>query len=145
MANPLVRWDPYAEVSELRSRLDQLLEGGEGPRAWTPRVDLVEREGRLLLRADIPGVKPEDVDVEVSEGVLTISGRHSSETEEKDERYVRRERRFGSFSRQMPLPDAVSPEDISASCQDGVLEVEIPIPQPAEGKTVRITPRAESG
>ena len=100
MAGTLTRWDPFAELGELRSRFDRMfdewLDGRE--RAWTPAIDVVRDDGHLVVRADLPGIKPEEVKIEVEDDILTISGEHEERTEEKDEDYVRRERRYGSFA-----------------------------------------------
>ena len=142
MANLLTRWDPLGEISELRHRLDELFEGPNGAHDWIPRIDVVQEEGRIVMRADVPGVKPEDIEIEVEDDVLTISGEHEEREEEKDKRFVRCERRYGSFARSISLPKGVSAEDVGASCEDGVLEVAIPLPEQAERKAVRITPKA---
>ena len=97
-----------------------------------PPNDVVKKEGELVLRADLPGVKPDEIEVEVEDGVLTVSGEHEEKTEEKEGRYLRRERRFGSFSRSMALPEGVRSEDIEATTSDGVLELKIPVPVPKE-------------
>jgi HSP20 family protein len=89
-------------------------------------------------------MKPEEIDVEVRDDVLTISGKHEESTEEKDEdeRVVRSERHFGSFSRSISLPPEVGAEDITATCKDGVLEVTVPVPEPKEREPVKIVPTA---
>ena len=106
MAGTLTRWDPFAELGELRTRFDRMfdewLDGRE--RAWTPAIDVVREDGHLVVRADIPGIKPEEVKIEVEDDILTVSGEHEERKEEKDKHYVRRERRYGSFSRSMALP-----------------------------------------
>ena len=144
MPGTLTRWDPFTELGELRSRFDRLfdewLDGRE--RAWTPAIDVVRENGNLVVRADIPGIKPEEVKIEVEDDILTISGEHAESTEEKDENYVRRERRYGSFRRSMALPAGVDPEKISAITHDGVVEVTIPLPAEAKKETVTITPTA---
>jgi HSP20 family protein len=143
MASELSAWRPLSDFAELRQRLDQAfrdLSNGEG--GWTPSVDLVRMEDGLVLRADIPGIKPDDVKIEVEDDVLTISGEHTEEKEEKEERYMRRERRYGSFSRSMALPRGVKPEDIEATTEHGVLEVTIPLPQEEEKRKVAIKPKS---
>lgn len=145
MAVTLTRWHPFGDLADLRSRLDRMFEEasvGEG-RGWAPSVDLIEEKGRLVLRADVPGIKPDDVKIEVEDDVLTISGEHSEEKEEKDKRYVRRERRYGSFARSLTLPKGVEPDDIEAACKDGVCEVTIPLPEGAEKKAVTIKPKTD--
>lgn len=105
MPGTLTRWDPFAELGELRTRLDRMFDEGR-ERAWTPSIDVVRENGKLVLRADLPGIKPEEVKIEIEDDVLTVSGEHEERKEEKDEHYVRRERRYGS-SRSMALPTGV--------------------------------------
>jgi HSP20 family protein len=147
MAGTLTRWDPFGELSELRSRFDRvfddLLDGRDrGERAWTPAIDVVREDGYLVIRADIPGIKPEEVKIEVEDDVLTVSGEHRESKEEKEENYVRRERRYGSFRRSMTLPTDVDAKKIEAKTRDGVVEVTIPLPEEAKKETVEITPTA---
>jgi HSP20 family protein len=144
MPGTLTRWDPFTELSELRSRFDRMfddwLDGRE--RAWTPAIDVVREDGHLVVRADLPGIKPEEVKIEVEDDILTVSGEHEERKEEKDKHYVRRERRYGSFSRSMPLPAGIDPNKIKANTHDGVVEVTIPLPKEAKKEPVRITPAA---
>lgn len=137
----LARWRPFQELEELRQRLDRAFEetrgGGDG---WTLAIDLQEQDDRYVLRADIPGLKPDDVHIEVEDGVLTVTGTHEQSEEEQKGGFVRRERRFGSFSRSLALPKGVSADQIEASCEDGVLEVTIPRPKEAERQKVTIKP-----
>jgi HSP20 family protein len=142
MPGTLTRWDPFTELGELRSRLDRMfdewLDGRE--RAWTPAIDVVREDGHLVVRADLPGIKPEEVKIEVEDDILTVSGEHEESKEKKDKNYVRRERRYGSFSRSMALPAGIDPKTIEAKTRDGVVEVTIPLPEEAKKEPVRITP-----
>ena len=144
MPGTLTRWDPFADLGELRSRFDRLfdewLDGRE--RAWTPAIDVVREDGHLVVHADLPGIKPEEVKIEVEDDILTVSGEHQESKEEKDKHYVRRERRYGSFSRSMTLPAGVDPKKIEAKTHDGIVEVKIPLPKEAKKETVKITPTA---
>ena len=142
MPATLTRWDPFAELADLRTRFERLLEEVEPRgREWTPAVDLVRENGHLVVRADVPGIKPEEISIEVDEGVLSVSGAHEECKEETGEHYVRRERRYGSFARRLPLPDGVDPKQIKASTKDGVLEVTVPLPEePVKPEKVTITP-----
>ena len=137
-------WEPFAELAELRSRFDRLfddwLDGHE--RAWTPAIDVVRENDHLVLRADLPGIKPEEVKLEVEDDILRVSGEHRESTEEKDEHYVRRERRYGSFSRSLTLPVGVDAKKIKAETHDGVVEVTIPLPKEVKKEPVRITATA---
>jgi HSP20 family protein len=145
MPRTLIRWDPFAEMAELRSRFDRLLEdfGTTHERAWMPAVDVVRDDGNLVLRADMPGIKPEEIEIEIREGYLTVSGEHEETTEEKEKHYVRRERRYGSFSRSVPLPEGVEAKKITATTHDGVLEVTIPLPKQVAKEPITITPTSE--
>ena len=144
MPGTLTRWYPFAELGELRSRFDRMFdEFADGrERAWTPAIDVVRENGNLVVRADIPGIKPEEVKIEVEDDILTVSGEHEESKEEKDKNYVRRERRYGSFRRSMALPPGVEAKNIEAKTHDGVVEVTIPLPKKAEKETVTITPTA---
>jgi HSP20 family protein len=105
-------------------------------REWMPAVDMIRDNGNLVVRAEVPGIKPEEIDIRVDAGMLTISGKH----EEKDKEYVRRERRYGAFSRTMALPEGVDPKKIKATTTDGVLEIRVPLPKEAASEPVTITP-----
>lgn len=144
MPGTLTRWDPIAELAELRNRFDRMFAdlGDGGERTWAPAIDVVREEGRLVLHADIPGIKPEEVTVEVQDDILTVSGAHEERTETKEKDYVRRERRYGAFKRAMALPAGVDVDKITATTHDGVLEVAIPLPEEKGTKAVSITPTA---
>jgi HSP20 family protein len=146
MASELTEWRPFSDFAELRHRLDQafrdIADGAQ--HGWAPSVDVVRKEGELVLRADLPGIKPEEVKIEVEDNVLTVSGEHREEREEKEEHYVRRERRYGSFSRSMVLPKGVQADEIDARCKEGVLEVTVPVPAGAEGKQkIDVKPKSD--
>jgi HSP20 family protein len=144
VSTALTRWDPFAELADLRSRFDWMFDelGNGRERKWTPAVDVMRDNGNLVIRADIPGIKPEEVKIEVQDDVLTVSGEHEESKEEKDKHYVRRERRYGSFQRSMVLPAGVDPDKIEAKTHDGVLEVTVPLPVEAKKEPITITPKA---
>ena len=97
-----------------------------------------EKDGRLVTKVDLPGVKKEDVKVEVTDGHLSISGERRSEAEEKKDQYYRLERHYGSFSRTVPLPDGVKLDDVKATFADGVLEVSVPLPTRPDSKVRKV-------
>jgi HSP20 family protein len=144
MATGLTRWRPFAELEDLRSRIDRMfseMENGE-TRRWRMALDVIERDDRYVLRADLPGIKPDDVKIEVEDDVLTVSAEHEESEEEKKDNYLRRERRYGSFSRSVTLPKGVTADQVEATCKDGVVEVGFPKPGKEERKAVTITPKA---
>ena len=99
---------------------------------WSPEIDVFERDSRLVTRVDLPGLKKEDVKVEVTDGHLAISGERKSETEQKMDNVYRSERSYGSFYRAVPLPAAAKLEDVKATFANGVLEVSVPLPARAQ-------------
>lgn len=127
--------DPFAMLRKMTSELDRMFDEGGWPSfgtpaltAWTPGIDVFEKDNRLFTKVDLPGMKKEDVKVEVSDGQLTISGERKREAEEKKKDFYRCEREYGSFYRAVPLPDGVKLEDVMATFADGVLEVSVPLP-----------------
>lgn len=141
MATELTEWRP---MTELRHRIDQIFRDigdGEGlTRGWTPSVDVVRNDESIVLRVDLPGIKSDEVKISVQEGVLTVSGEHEEKSEEKKEHFLRRERRYGSFSRSMSLPRGVKADEIEATTDDGVLEVRVPLPAEEKKQPVEIKP-----
>ena len=109
-----------------------------GPARWTPGIDVFEKDNKLVTKIDLPGMKKEDVKVEVTDGHLAISGERKAESEEKKENFYRCEREYGSFYRAVPLPQGVKIEDVKATFADGVLEVSVPIPTQPESKVHKV-------
>ncbi len=144
MPGALSRREPFAELGELRGRFDrmfdELVDGRQ--RAWRPAIDVEHDNGNLVIRADVPGIKPEEVKIEVEDDFLTVSGAHEERKEEKDKHFLRRERRYGSFSRSLALPTGVDAKKIKAKTHDGVVEVTIPMPKEDKKETITITPTA---
>jgi HSP20 family protein len=140
----LVRWDPIRELDSLQGDMNRLFDrffegrapNGGGSRRWIPAMDLVETDDALILRGDLPGMSEDDVEIEIKDNVLTVSGERTSEHEQKGEGYHRVERAFGSFSRSLSLPQGVEADKIAANFDNGVLEVRIP--KPAEAQPTRV-------
>jgi HSP20 family protein len=139
----LVRWDPIRELDSLQSDMnrlfDRFFEGRAGngtSRRWIPAMDLLETEDHLVLRGDLPGMTEDDVNIEIKDNVLTVSGERKAEHEDKGEGYHRVERSFGSFSRSLTLPAGVDAGQVEANFDNGVLEVRVP--KPAEAKPTRV-------
>jgi HSP20 family protein len=141
----LVRWEPMRELNTLQGEMNRLFnsffedDAGNGrQQRWAPAVDLVEREDRLVLKADLPGMSEDDVQIEIRDNILTISGERKAEHEEKQNGYYRVERAFGRFSRSLQLPSGVHTEGIAASFENGVLEVTIPKPEERKPRKIEI-------
>lgn len=112
-----------------------------GLRAWAPQLETFRRGDKLVVRADLPGLRKEDVNVEVDNGMLTISGQRSEEQVDDRDDYYRSERSYGEFYRALPLPENVTGESCEATFKDGVLEVTLPLPKQQERKARRIDVR----
>jgi len=143
--------DPFGVLREMTSELDRVFDESFWPSfhwprrftglrtaGWAPEIDVFEKDNRLVTRIDLPGMKKDDVKIEVMDGYLTISGERKSEAEEKKDTYFRCEREYGSFYRAVPLPEGIRLEDITATFADGVLEVSVPLPAKVEAKPRRI-------
>jgi HSP20 family protein len=143
----LIRWDPVRELAATRMDLERLfsrLADGEShlPRRWSPTVDVFEQDDHIVITAELPGVKDDDIDITVQDGMLRIAGERRLEEEVSEDRYHRIERSYGRFERVFPLPPGVKEEDISASVAYGVLRVRVPKPSAAEPKKVAVTSEA---
>ncbi len=114
--------------------------GGRGGLAmdWSPAVEMFERDGQLVIRADLPGLSPDDVRIEVSDDSLVIEGERRSEIEVEDEGVYRAERTYGRFSRVIALPDDVDPAQAQARFENGVLEISIPLPEQTQRRRIPI-------
>ena len=143
----IVRWEPLRELTTLQNEMNRLFgsafdtptPGNGGTlRRWMPAMDLVEADEHFVLRADLPGMSEEDVNIEVEERVLTISGERKAEHTETKDGYQRFERAFGAFSRSLTLPEGIDAEAVSASFDRGVLEVRIPKPEQHKPRKISI-------
>lgn len=131
--------DPFELLKRLQLDLDRfwslsrptfgsIWPSSEEGKDWIPSADIFEREGNLVIKAELPGIKKEDLDVSVEDGALVIHGERHAEEEVNEKDYHRMERSYGSFRRRIALPIGVTSENISACFQDGVLEVTAPLP-----------------
>jgi HSP20 family protein len=141
----IVRWEPFRELSSLQTEMNRLFNaafdtppGNGGARRWTPAMDLVETDEHFVLRADLPGMTESDVNIELEDNILTISGERKAEREEKGEGFYRVERSFGSFSRALTLPKGIDPEGVKAAFHNGVLEVRVPKPEQRKPRKITI-------
>ena len=136
------RWDPFRELEELHTRIGQLMEsnwvgrGDDAAGIWSPLVDIEETDDAWLVEAELPGVKQGDINVEVSDSELTISG----ELKERERKGIlrRRTRRTGQFDYRVTLPGEADAERIEASLTEGVLTVRVPKPEPARRRRIEI-------
>jgi HSP20 family protein len=145
----LIRWEPIRELSSMRDMMDRLFDDGF-PRplagalwdtASVPTMDLYQTEDNVVVKMGLPGVKPEDIQISVTNGVLSIRGEVKEEKEEKEKTYHLRERRYGSFSRSVTLPSNVSIEKSDAEFDNGILTLTLPKAEEAKAKTISVKVR----
>lgn len=139
----LVRWDPFREVAAMQNemgRLFGLLREGNGQtgRSWVPALDVWETEDDIVYAFDLPGLAEDEISVEFEDGSLTVSAERKREQEVSEDRYYRFERRYGTFSRTIGLPQRVKDADISAGYSNGVLEVHVRKPEETKPRRIEV-------
>jgi HSP20 family protein len=145
----IVRFDPFRDLMTLQERMNRIFdESYRGARttgddwalggSWAPAVDIYEHEGNIVLKAELPGIDSNDVDIRLENNVLTLRGERKVDHEVKQENYHRVERAYGSFSRSFTLPSIVDQEKIKAEYKDGVLELTLPKREEAKPKQISI-------
>jgi HSP20 family protein len=146
---PIVRWEPFRNLVTLQERMNRLFEesvrgAGRGQEedwamgAWAPAVDIYEKGSDVVLKAELPGVDPKDVDIRIENNVLTLSGERMLDTEVERENYHRVERSYGSFTRAFTLPSTVDTTKVKADFKDGVLRITLPKREEAKPKQIQI-------
>jgi HSP20 family protein len=140
----LVRWDPLRDVASLQTELSRLMNGlvegsGRQTQAWVPALDVWETEDSVTYAFDLPGVSLDDISIEVEDGALTVSAQREQSSEIDNERFHRLERRYGTFSRTVGLPQGVSEDAIGASYENGVLRIAVPKPEQQKPKRIQIS------
>lgn len=144
----IVRYQPWSLLNQLHGEIDRIANAGSGAYGedasqlaatdWVPAVDIKEDDERFVIHADVPGVDPKDIDVQMENGVLSIKGERHSESAEEREGYKRVERVRGSFFRRFSLPDTADAEGISAKSEHGVLEIVIPKQKQVQPKRILV-------
>lgn len=145
------RWDPFDELRSMQHEMDRLFDrflGGELPGErgvlshWTPLVESYVKDGKLVFKAELPGVDPKDLDVSVNERELVIKGERKTEKDAKEENYLYREIAYGSFERRFSLPDGIKIDELKAKFVNGILEVTVPSVVVSKGRKIEIeTPK----
>ena len=139
----LVRFrEPFREIAALQSEMSRFLNGLEGNgrtnQAWTPAVDVWETESEMVYAFDLPGIPEEKISVEFEDGALTVSAERERTHELSDDRFYRFERRFGTFSRTIALPQGVTEDKISANYNNGVLEIHVAKPEQPKPRRIQV-------
>lgn len=149
MATSIMRWDPAAEFNQLRETMDRLFNNfgrwpmvrDEGLGAHTLAIDVHETPDAYVVTAAVPGVKPEDVDVSIEDGVLTIKGEFRWREDVEDQHYLRRELQYGAFERSLRLPPSVDFDKAEAAFENGMLTLSLPKRPEARPRSIKITPK----
>jgi HSP20 family protein len=140
----LTRWDPFQEMLNLRRTVDRLFDNASPdhewaqPALWGLAVDMVENKDDFIIKASIPGINPEDLDISYSDDTLTIKGAVKSDNEVKENQYHLRERRYGSFARSITLPTKIKGDAIEALYQNGVVTLRLPKAEEVKPKRISI-------
>ena len=134
----IVRYEPWGLLNRLRRDLDQSLETATRDSSWTPAVDIHEESKQFVVRADLPGVKPADIEITAEKGVLSLRGARNFEQQSDEGHYSRVERVSGKFARTFTLPENVQTDAIKAQFKDGVLELTIPKSAKAEPRKIEV-------
>jgi HSP20 family protein len=145
MAWELTTWRPFRELEKMRTDMDRLwetfFEGRPKVRelgGWVPSIDVSETKNDLVVKAELPGMDPKDIDISLNDGYLTLKGEKKQEREEKEENYHYIERSYGSFTRSVQLPKEVKRDKITASYKNGILKITLPKSEEAKKKDVKI-------
>jgi len=145
----MIRWNPFDELASLRESMDKLFDDflttrGPGQRAetapmvWQPAIEAYETDHDVVIRAELPGINPNNVEISVTGETLTIKGSSRAEQEEKHRNYHRRELRYGAFARSLTLPSGVQGDQAKASFRNGILVIRVPKNERAKPKSVKV-------
>lgn len=139
----LVRWEPFRELAALQDEMSRFMNGpvegnGRATQSWVPTADVWETEDEVVYAFDLPGIREEDISVELEDGALTITAERTREHKGEDGNYFRFERRFGTFSRTIGLPQGVAEDAVSAQYEHGVLEVHVRKPEQPKPRKIEI-------
>jgi HSP20 family protein len=145
----VVRFDPFRDITTLRDEMNRLFNRavgeGSGGSAWTPAVDIFETGNAIVLKAELPGLRTEDIDIEVDDNVLTLRGERRFEEKVDEGRYYRLERAYGHFQRSLTLPQGVKADEISAAFENGLLTVRVPKADEVQPRKIAVAAGAGNG
>jgi HSP20 family protein len=144
----LIRWNPWKEMVSMRERMNALLsdallrsdqrEDNAAMGLWVPSVDMFDRDDKVVIKAELPGLEKKDINLEINNGVLTLKGERKYDNEVKEENFYRREMCYGKFIRSFTLPAEVDADKIKAEFQNGLLTVEVPKSEERKPKQIKV-------
>jgi HSP20 family protein len=140
----LVRWEPFRELASLQNEMSRFMNGlfegnGQATQSWVPTVDVWETDNEIVYAFDLPGIPEDKISVELDEGALTITAEREREQKVEDGRFYRFERRFGTFTRTIGLPQGVTDKDVTAKYEHGVLQVHVAKPEQPKPKKIEVS------
>lgn len=146
----MMRWEPFKELMTLRQAMDRLFEDSfvRASRLWSDSLgkdvllDVYQTPNDIVVKASLPGIKPEEVDISIREDVLTIKGEHKEEKEVKEKDYLMKEHRYGSFSRSITIPVSVKSDEAEATFENGILTLTLPKAEEMKPKQIKVKPKA---
>lgn len=144
--NTMIRWNPFGEMARMRSEIDRLFEDAfnapvskwESNSVWGFPLDVTEADDTFTVKAAVPGMNPDDLDITISDNVLTIKGETQEEEVREEEKVHLRERRFGSFMRSISLPTPVESDNVKATVENGILTLQIPKAEAVKPKRIAV-------
>lgn len=139
----VVRWQPWTELAGLQTEMSRLMNGllegnGKTDQSWVPALDVWETDTEVVYAFDLPGLTQDDISIEAQDGSLTVTGERTRTNETSNDRFYRFERRYGTFTRTIGLPQGVSEDAIQASYTNGVLEIHVPKPEQAKPRRIQV-------
>lgn len=142
----LARWDPFADMAQLRDEVNRLFEhsitaGGREPvstRMWAPTVDIEESENEIIIHAELPGINPDEIAIQMEGDTLTIRGERLVKKEEREKKYIRVERSYGSFQRSFSIGVPVKNDEVNAQYNEGVLTITLPKAEDIKPKQIPV-------
>jgi len=145
----LVRWEPFRELASMQNEMSRLMNGllegnGRSAQPWVPTVDVWETESDLVYAFDLPGIREDKIAVELDDGALTVSADRERTDEIKQDGFRRFERRFGTFSRTIGVPQGVTDDDVAAEYKNGVLEIHVKKPEQPKPRRIQVGSGAQA-
>lgn len=142
----LARWEPFSELRRMRDDMDRLFQTfwqapaqvAEAPSMAMPAIDVFEKDNNVMLKAELPGLNKDDIEITATDESITLRGEFKQEQEVTEQGYIRRERRVGRFFRTIPMPAAIQPDQVKATFKDGVLEITAPRSAQAKEKETKV-------
>ena len=142
----IARWEPFSEIRRMHDDMDRLMErfwpstmiAPWGMEAMVPCVDVFEKDGNIVVKAELPGLNKEDLEITATEDSISLKGEFKKEEETREEGYYRQERRIGRFFRTIPMPEAIKPDQVKASFKEGVLEITAQRSEAAKPKEMKV-------